>query len=153
VSSGPSHGSAAPSIGSPADRLRHGDSGRDALRRVRVAATRVALTSTAIVAAVYLVTAVVVLLIVSAREGSQVDAQLSRALATSTAGGTRSRRGIELSALVLVRRRRRDRDRLRSPGSAPGMHGPDLHRQRAAGVAQSVGTAPETSPSEATTSG
>ena len=34
-----------------------GDSGRDALRRVRVAATRVALTSTAIVAAVYLVIA------------------------------------------------------------------------------------------------
>ena len=65
-----------------------GDSGTDALRRVRVAATRVALTSTAIVAAVYLVTAVVVLLIVSAREGSQVDAQLSQALATSTAGGT-----------------------------------------------------------------
>ena len=81
-------------IGRALDRLSGGtasgtgDSGRDALRRVRVAATRVALTSTAIVAAVYLVTAVVVLLIVSAREGSQVDAQLSRALATSTAGGT-----------------------------------------------------------------
>jgi len=65
-----------------------GDSGRDALRRVRVAATRVALTSTAIVAAVYLVIAVVVLLIVNAREASEVDTQLSRALTTSTAGGT-----------------------------------------------------------------
>ena len=63
-----------------------GDSGRDALRRVRVAATRVALVSTAIVAAVYLVTAVVVVLIVTARETSSVDAQLSQALATSTYG-------------------------------------------------------------------
>ena len=63
-----------------------GDSGRDALRRVRVAATRVALVSTAIVAAVYLVIAVVVVLIVTARETSSVDAQLSQALATSTYG-------------------------------------------------------------------
>ena len=59
----------------------------DALHRVRVASTRVALISTAIVAAVYLVIAVVVVLIVTARETSQVDTQLSQALARSTAGG------------------------------------------------------------------
>ena len=59
----------------------------DALHRVRVASTRVALISTAIVAAVYLVIAVVVLAIVSARETSEVDTQLSQALARSTAGG------------------------------------------------------------------
>jgi len=60
-----------------------GDSGRDALRRVRVAATRVALTSTAIVAAVYLVIAVAVLLIVNARETAQVDTQLNAAISQS----------------------------------------------------------------------
>ena len=92
-------------IGRALDRLSGGtasgtgDSGRDALRRVRVAATRVALVSTAIVAAVYLVIAVVVVLIVSAREASEVDAQLSQALAASTAGGTRQSGGTSGSPL------------------------------------------------------
>jgi signal transduction histidine kinase len=76
-----------------------GDSGRDALRRVRVAATRVALVSTAIVAAVYLVTAVVVVLIVTARETSSVDAQLSQALASSTYGNGLQTEGTSTSPL------------------------------------------------------
>ncbi len=92
-------------IGRALDRLSGGtatgtgDAGRDALRRVRVAATRVALVSTAIVAAVYLVIAVVVVLIVSAREASEVDAQLSQALATSNAGGTPQSTGTSSSPL------------------------------------------------------
>jgi signal transduction histidine kinase len=64
-----------------------GRAGHDALHRVRVEATRVALISTAIVAVVYLVISVAVVLIVTARETSGIDAQLSRALARSTAGG------------------------------------------------------------------
>ena len=63
------------------------DPGHDALRRVRVASTRVALMSTAIVAAVYLVIAVVVVLIVTARETSEVDTQLGQALSRASADG------------------------------------------------------------------
>jgi len=54
------------------------------LRPVRVASTRVALMSTAIVAALYLVIAVVVVLIVTARETSGVDTQLTQALTSSS---------------------------------------------------------------------
>ena len=60
-----------------------GESGRDALRRVRVAATRVALVSTAIVAGAYLVIAVVVVLIVTGRETSEIDTQLTSAVSHS----------------------------------------------------------------------
>ena len=66
---------------------RRSGTGGSALHRVRVASTRVALISTAIVAAVYLVIAVVVVLIVTSRETSEVDTQLTQALAHSTVGG------------------------------------------------------------------
>ena len=77
----------------------------DALHRVRVASTRVALISTAIVAAVYLVIAVVVVLIVTARETSQVDTQLSQALARlhGRRRDPAGRRDLRHPPLVLVR--------------------------------------------------
>ena len=71
-----------------AARGSHGSRPPDALHRVRVASTRVALISTAIVAAVYLVIAMVVMLIVTSRETTEVDTQLSQALTNSIAGGT-----------------------------------------------------------------
>ena len=59
------------SAGGPRAALARHPDRPDALHRVRVASTRVALISTAIVAAVYLVIAVVVVLIVTARETSR----------------------------------------------------------------------------------
>jgi two-component system sensor histidine kinase CiaH len=67
------------------DRLARSPGGaRDALQRVRGASTRVALISTAIVAAVYIAVSATVVLMVGARLTAQVDGQLEAALAHIT---------------------------------------------------------------------
>ncbi len=78
---------------------RDGVPGGDRLRRVRLASTRVALTTTAIVAGVYVAVAVCVVLIVGARLVNGVDNHLVRALQAVSARAPASG-GVGLGGLL-----------------------------------------------------
>ena len=81
------------------ERRRDGVPGGDRLRRVRLASTRVALTTTAIVAGVYVAVAVSVVLIVGARLVNGVDNHLVRALQAVSARAPASG-GVGLGGLL-----------------------------------------------------